>query len=138
MNVGRSQMAQALYNQATDSEDAGSAGVTVQKPGQTVAERAQEKPGVRYIIQVMEEEGLDVSNCTRRQLTADMPAQYDAVISMAEREFSPDWLLNAPNYRYWQIDDPKGLSYDVASKTRDILKQKIADLLAEQQTVLGI
>ena len=131
MNVGRSQMAEALYNQSTGTSDAGSAGVTVQKPGQTILERSYEKPGVKYIIDVMMEEGIDVSPYKRKQLTPDMMNDYETVVNMAEQNYCPDWLLQAKNVITWTIKDPKGLSYEITSATRDILKSHINQLIAD-------
>ena len=133
MNVGRSQMAEALYNQATKSLEADSAGVTVQKPGQTILERSYEKPGVKYIIDVMMEEGIDISQYKRKQLMPDMMGEYDLMVNMAEQNYCPDWLLQAKNVITWTIKDPKGLSYEITSATRDILKSYIDQLIADHK-----
>src|SRR5665213_914852 len=80
-NVGRSQMAAAMYNKLSSSSDAESAGTEVEKPGQTLLERTKERGGASHVIDVMQEEGIDVSNNSRRQVSKSMIKQYDQIIS---------------------------------------------------------
>lgn len=99
-NVGRSQMATAFYNSFTRSDLADSAGTHVEKPGQISRERKLERSGKSFVVDVMNEVGIDLGANICTQLTPEMLANYDKVISMAGKRYSPTWLANAPNYTY--------------------------------------
>jgi protein-tyrosine-phosphatase len=124
-NVGRSQMAAAMYNKLTSSSDAESAGTEVEKPGQTLLERTRERGGASHVIDVMQEEGIDVSNSSRRQVTKPMIKQYDRIISMADKKHTPKWLLKASNYVYWHIPDPMTKNYDETVRAKTQIESKI-------------
>jgi len=77
----------------------------------------------------MEDVGLDISKAVRRQLTRDSLNQYDVVVSMAEEEVAPKWLLESPNYIYWDIKDPRGKNFEITAKTRDEIKTRVIELI---------
>jgi len=132
-NVGRSQMAKAFYNQFINSNDAEAAGTDVKEQGQTLQERKNTSSSSHFfVIDVMKEIGIDISQARRLQLTAGMLDEYDSVISMAERSESPSWLLNSPKYVYWDIKDPRGQSFEITAKARDEIKAKVNELLNKQ------
>jgi len=124
-NVGRSQMAAAMYNKLSGSSDAESAGTEVEKPGQTLIERTKERGGASHVIDVMKEEGIDVSNNSRKQITKSIIKQYDRIISMADKTHTPEWLLEASNYMYWHIPDPMTKNYDETIKAKKQITNKI-------------
>lgn len=128
-NVIRSQMAAAFYNQLTSSNDADSAGTMVDEPGETLGHRAQDRPASRLVIETMHQAGLDLSAAVRTQLTPQMINQYDMVICMADPQYSPDWLLEASNYHFWQVEDPMAIGLETTTKARDIIKQKVQTLI---------
>ena len=131
-NVGRSQMAKAFYNQFTNSKDAEAAGTDVKEQGQTLQERKNTSSSSNFfVIDVMKEIGIDISQSRRQQLTADMLDDYDRVISMAEEDESPSWLVNSPKYVHWDIKDPRGQSFEVTAKARDEIKARINELLTK-------
>ena len=118
-------MAAAMYNKFTGSSDAESAGTEVEKPGQTLIDRTKERGGASHVIDVMQKEGIDVSNNSRRQITKPMIKQYDQIISMADKKHTPKWLLTAPNYVYWHIPDPLTKNYIETVKAKTQIKSKI-------------
>ena len=129
-NVGRSQMAKAIFNQLTNSSDADAAGTDVKEVGQNLEERKNTTTSHNFfVLDVMNEIGIDMSQATRNQLTKDMIDKYDYVISMAKKEHSPDWLTNAPNLIYWDIKDPKGQNFEITTKARDEIKAKVLELI---------
>jgi arsenate reductase len=131
-NVGRSQMAKAFYNQKTNSNDAEAAGTDVKEQGQTLQERKNTSLSSNFfVIDVMKEVGLDISQAKRKQLTEEMLGKYDTVISMAEKDESPPWLLNSPKYIYWDIKDPRGQSFEITAKARELIKTRINELLSK-------
>jgi arsenate reductase len=128
-NVGRSQMAAALYNALSDDNHADSAGTRVDHEGQTLHERAKDSTGAADVIKVMKEEGIDVSNQHRNSVMEEMLGVYDQIIVMAEPDTIPQYLHNHPKAVYWDIPDPRFKGIDATRETRDELKRKIVDLL---------
>lgn len=127
-NVGRSQMAKAFYNSFTHTMDGDSAGTQVEFPGETLAER-KKRQGDTYTIQAMAEEGIDVSDYAKTQVTEAMLPKYDKVICMAQPEYTPEWLTNAPNFLHWNIDDPGGKGLVETIIARDLVKAKVIELI---------
>lgn len=130
-NVGRSQMAEAFYNTATHTKDANSVGTRVEIEGQSLGQRKLEHPGHSFVVDIMNELGIDVSKSVSTHLTKNMLNKYDKVISMASKKLSPNWLVNAPNYIYWRVNDPMGKNRQVTVKARDIIRLKIDELLKQ-------
>ena len=95
-------MAAAFYNQLTGTHDASSAGTEVDMPGETLLERRQ-RQGATYVIEAMQDVGVDISGSKRAQLTPPMLNIYDKVINMAQLEYTPDWLSSDPRCTYWNI-----------------------------------
>jgi len=134
-NVGRSQMAKAFYNSLTSSQDADSAGTQVYEPGQTLIDRKKTSSSKHfYVIDVMNLAGIDISLYKRQPITEKMLDQYDYIISMAEKEVSPDWLVSAPNYIYWDVPDPKGQNLEITLKSRDEIKSRVEDFIKQKET----
>jgi protein-tyrosine-phosphatase len=129
-NVSRSQMAAALYNEMTCSHDADSAGVDIDFPNETLAERKQ-RLGASHTLNVMQEIGLDLSQNRRTQLTKEMLKGYDRVISMLDEELAPEWLVKDPHYTYWAIADPISKDLAVTKSTMKEIQSKLRDLLEE-------
>jgi len=126
-------MAKAFYNSLTESQDADSAGLHVHEPGQTLQERkAVSESKHFFVLDTMKQAGIDISNYTRTPLSKDMQEKYDLVVSMAKKEESPDWLLNSPNYTYWEINDPRGQDLATTTKVRDAIKSKVSDLINQK------
>jgi protein-tyrosine-phosphatase len=122
-------MAEAIYNHLTNSSDAQSAGTHVDGDGQTLAQ-FNERPEVSsYTLDVMRDAGYSLESKRQKQLTPDMVKQYDLVISMAGKRYTPRWLADVPNYTYWKITDPKGRSYAITKHAKDEVEQKVRELI---------
>lgn len=116
-------MAEAYYNQFTKSNDASSAGIldfTPQKYGKPIAS----------VIQVMEEEGIDVSSQRVKTLTEEMIEKNNKVFAMCKKEESPQFLLNSKKVTFWEISDPFGTSSDNFRKIRDEIKEKVISIVS--------
>lgn len=123
-------MAEAFYTHLTGTSDASSAGTEVEVPGESLAERRQRRGGTD-VIEVMAEEGIDVAGARKVQLTQAMLADYDRIISMTQKEHTPDWLSTHPNYIYWDVDDPGGQDYAKTKVARDEIKKRVQQLLID-------
>lgn len=131
-NVGRSQIAESLFNNLSKKHKAGSAGTKVKESdGQTILSFAKIKPPAKNVIRVMSEEGINIENNIRKQVNKKMLNGYDKIIVLASKQECPDYLLNNSKTIFWDIEDAAGKDYDFHIKTRDIIKKKIKELLIE-------
>ena len=111
-NVGRSQMAKAIYNSVTKTHDADAAGTHVLEPGQTLLERKAVSTSKNFfVLDVMKEIGIDISNYTRTPLSEELVNDYDVVVSMVDEDDTPQWLLKSPKYTHWDVKDPRGQDF---------------------------
>jgi arsenate reductase (thioredoxin) len=129
-NVGRSQMAKAFYNKLTNTHDADAAGTAVKEVGQTLIERKQTSRSKKFfLLDVMDELGYDLSDATRNSLHQGALSDYGWIISMALPRQSPDWLLTAPNYVFWDVKDPRGQDYETTARIRDEILERVKKLI---------
>jgi arsenate reductase len=113
-NTGRSQMAEAYLRQlAGDSVEVASAGTIA-------AERPD--PGV---VALMAEDGVDISGARPKLLDPTVAERADRIITMGcDVEGVP--RIDAD----WGLPDPKGQPPERVREIRDMVKQKVSDLLA--------
>lgn len=122
-NVGSSQAAMEIYN-ANASTLSESAGTQVEDEAKIVGDRV----GANSIVSAIEEEGLDISRNTSRQITPAMVDEFDKVIVMAELSAVPRWLQDSPKTELWNIPDLKDVSLEEARSTLSLIKEKVAEL----------
>lgn len=122
-------MAEAIYNKLTASTDANSAGTHVEKPGETLGDRKR-RIGGSFLVDLMTDEGYGVNQKVQTQLTKEMLKDYDVVISMAGKRYTPVWLSSALNYVYWKVQDPKGRSYEITKRIMRQIEQRICQLIS--------
>ena len=130
-NVGRSQVAEALFNQLS-SEPAISAGTVAD----VIVERTKPasrrlKDGGSSAITYMNEQGVDISENLRAQLTPEMVQEADKVVVMADDDNWPNYLRNSDKVVVWTIEDTRGMDPDSARPLYDEIKRRIQDLIKE-------
>ncbi len=87
----------------------------------------QEYPEVKPLaIEVMKEAGVDVSD-QYPKLLQDIPRELDYLITMGCGVECP--YVPAKTVEDWGIEDPSGGSIEDFSKTRDIIKGKVVELI---------
>jgi protein-tyrosine-phosphatase len=120
-NSNRSQMSQAFAKMIGGSEiEAYSAG---SKPSGIVNPKA---------IAAMKELGYDLSNHDSKSLEeVKKYAPFDAVVTMGCGDACP-WMP-AKKFVDWEIPDPKNMERDEFNKVRDLIKNKVQDLLKKLQ-----
>ena len=114
-NSCRSQMAEGWAKKlGTDVMDAYSAG-TEKYP--------QVKP---LAVEVMEEAGVSMRGSAPK-LLSDIPPKLDILITLGCNVECP--FVPCSHREDWGIDDPSGKGIDEFRKTRDIIKEKVLELI---------
>ena len=115
-NAGRSQMSQALFNQAA--------------AGRHTAASAGTEPGDRIhpaVLDVMREVGIDLSERQPRLLTRALAEQADVVVTMGCGDRCP--YISGKRYIDWELPDPAGRPLDEVRATRDDIASRVEKLL---------
>ena len=120
-NVMRSQMAEGFYNHFTHSHSAVSAGVDPLMPQQFSHAHPQ-------AIEIMKEQGIDISHQTCKVVTPSMVDQADSIFVMAPATACPDFLHSSKT-SFWLIKDPFGCPIDEVRGIRDIVKAHVQAIL---------
>ena len=118
-NSGRSQMAEAFFNQLAKGKAKGLSAGT--QPAEEV------NP---IVTDVMREVGIDISNNKPKALTIDLVEKADKMITMgcgAEAEaVCPASFIETED---WKLDDPKGKSVEEVRRIRDEVKERVTILV---------
>ena len=117
-NAGRSQMSQALFEQAAGGRH------TAASAGTTPADHVHPE-----VIAVMSERGLDLRDRRPQLLTRELAAKADILITMGCGDQCP--FIPGKRYIDWDLPDPKGRPIDEVRTTRDEIRTRVHDLLAE-------
>ena len=123
-NVGRSQMAQALFEKLSGLKSF-SVGTRVNFEGQKIGDIEPAK----FVISSMKKYGSDISTNFVKQLTPEMISEFDKIIVMAESETVPNYLKGNKKAEFWEIEDPKGKDENFHRKTILQIEKKILELI---------
>ncbi|MFC1958908.1 arsenate reductase ArsC [Chloroflexota bacterium] len=120
-NSGRSQMAEALFNQmAKGKARAHSAGTQPVDKVNSV------------VVQAMKEKGIDISRNKPKMLTMDMVEKAERIITMGcGAEAEAVCLASFIDTEDWALEDPAGKSLDQIRKIRDEIKERVIRLVEE-------
>jgi len=126
-NVGRSQMAAALFTKYS--------GIKAFSAGTKIFEEKNQKikdiPLAEPVTKFMKKEGIDVAENARIQLTPKMVQEFDKIIVMAEPETIPEYLSNSNKMEFWDIKDPKGMDDEGYEKIISQIKSKLKQFIKE-------
>jgi arsenate reductase (thioredoxin) len=117
-NAGRSQMSEALFNQAAGSAHQARSGGS--EPGDRVHPE---------VIQVMDELGIDLRGETPKPLTRELAEWADVVVTMGCGDACPH--IAGKRYLDWELEDPKGQPIDAVRATREEISRRVGGLLVE-------
>jgi protein-tyrosine-phosphatase len=117
-NAGRSQMSQALFEQAASGRH------TALSAGTTPAQQVHPE-----VVEVMRELGVDLTGRTPQLLTRELAEQADLVITMGCGDQCP--YIPGKRYIDWDLPDPAGRPLGEVRATRDEIGDRIKGLLAE-------
>jgi arsenate reductase len=120
-NSGRSQMAEAFFNQMAI--------------GKALAYSAGTQPADNVnpvVVEAMREVGIDISGNKSKALTLDMVEKADKMITMgcgAEAQgVCPASFIETED---WALEDPKGKSLEQVRKIRDEIKDRVTRLVEQ-------
>lgn len=116
-------MAEAFYNYFTQSNDAWSAGVDLTTPERYP--HVKNHPSAEFVIRVMKEEGIDVSEQKVKMVTKKMVENSERIVVMCKKKDCPGFLLEYPKITFWDIKDPYGLGLEGTREVRGIIKSKV-------------
>lgn len=120
-NAGRSQMSEALFEQAAAGRH------TALSAGTTPADRVHPP-----VVEVMRELGIDLSERTPRLLTRELAEQADIVITMGCGDQCP--VIPGKRYVDWELQDPKDRPLDEVRATRNEIANRVQALVTELDT----
>jgi arsenate reductase (thioredoxin) len=120
-NAGRSQMSQALFEQAAAGRH------TALSAGTTPAQHVHPE-----VIEVMRELGTDLSERRPQLVARELAEQVDLIVTMGCGDECP--YIPGKRYVDWDLPDPKGLPLDEVRATRDDIGRRVTALAAELET----
>ena len=119
-NAGRSQMAAGYLSHLAGGR------IDVRSAGSEPA--AEVNPTA---VQVMAEEGIDITRETPKILTADAVQASDVVVTMGCGDSCP--IFPGKRYEDWALDDPAGQDLTAVRPIRDEIRRRVVALLDELQ-----
>ena len=117
-NAGRSQMAAGYLSALTNG------GVRVRSGGSEPGDQINP-----VAVEVMAEEGIDISQGVPQLMTTEQVRESDVVITMGCGDVCP--IFPGKRYEDWELDDPAGRSLDEVRVIRDDIKRRVESLIAE-------
>lgn len=134
-NYYRSQIAEAIYNKLTGSHDATSVGTCVGEWNSPAGKPLSELyPKDSAFFKVLESHGINVRDNKTKKLVPEMLAQYDVVISMAEKSFCDDFLKNDKHVIWWNVKDEGGDTLESMQDKYSEIEKLVRDLVGHFET----
>lgn len=119
-NAGRSQMAAAWFDKMCDRTKARATSAGTQ-PGERVHPE---------VVQVMREEGIDLSGVKPQFLSEELARQANLLITMGCGDACP--VVPGLKRLDWALADPKSQPIESVRTIRDEIRQRVADLATER------
>jgi arsenate reductase (thioredoxin) len=119
-NAGRSQMAASLFNKMADSTKAQAISAGTQPGGHVHPE----------VVEIMREEGIDLSKVVPTKLTDELAAEADMLVTMGCGEACP--AVPGIERDDWPLEDPKGQSVDRVREIRSEVEHRVRQLVIDR------
>ena len=119
-NAGRSQMSQALFEQAAGGRHSAESAGSVADPAGHVHPQ---------VIDVMRELGIDLADRRPQPLTTELAERADVVVTMGCGDTCP--YIPGKRYIDWDLPDPKDRALDEVRATRDEIGRLVGELVGE-------
>jgi protein-tyrosine-phosphatase len=88
------------------------------------------------VVDAMREVGIDLSNAKPQQLTAELAQNAEMLITMGCGDECP--YVPGLKRDDWPLPDPKGQGIESVRQTRDEIKRRVVQLLAQEQLILSV
>jgi arsenate reductase len=124
-NAGRSQMSQALFDDASGGRH------RALSAGTTPADHVHPE-----VIEVMKERGIDLSGRTPQRLTRELAEQADLVVTMGCGDECP--FIPGKRYIDWELEDPAGQPTGKVREIRDEIGSRVRELVRELDEQAGV
>ena len=124
-NAGRSQMATAFAKREREHRGLDDA-VEILTGGTRPADHVHEE-----VINVMREEGFDLSERTPSEITSEELRSCEYVATMGCSTLDVDEADVTVDIRDWDLPDPHGKDIDTVRSIRDDIHQRVVDLFDE-------
>lgn len=124
-NVGRSQIAEGYFNSFSIKGRAISGGI-VDKVAKYKGHPAP------VIVQVMKEDGIDISKQNVKLVTNEMVKKADRIVVLCKQAEFPDELSGRKKIAYYDIEDPYEKGKSTARSVRDQIKKLVQTLLERE------
>jgi arsenate reductase len=124
-NAGRSQMATAFAERERERRSLDDA-VEILTGGTHPADHVHEQ-----VIDVMREEGFDLSERTPSEITSEELRSCEYVATMGCSTLDVDKEDSTVDIRDWDLPDPHGEDIDTVRSIRDDIHQRVVDLFDE-------
>lgn len=124
-NVGRSQIAEELFNSQETDHIGLSAGTHAEKyKGKKLDTVAP------LVVEILKEKNIDVSKKIPLQLTSEMVKFADKIIVMADKKDMPPFLAESDKLVFWDIEDGGGRDYEFHMLMRAQIERRVKDFIA--------
>jgi arsenate reductase len=117
-NAGRSQISHALFERAADGRHEG------RSAGSRPAAHVHPE-----VVQVLRDDGIDLSANVPHKLDQDDMAWADVVITMGCGDECP--YIPGKRYIDWALEDPAGQPVERVREIRDDIERRVNELVAE-------
>ena len=124
-NVGRSQLAEGLFNNLTKKHHAISSGTIAKNKGKLMKNVSIKN------VKILKEVGIDISNKKVKKLNKKMAYSADKIIVFCDRRTWPEFLLKSDKVETWISKDTQYMTYKERRVFRNQTKKKIQKLLKE-------
>jgi protein-tyrosine-phosphatase len=133
-NVGRSQIAEFFFNKFSKKHNSISAGTNPKSEGingKKLSEISKLTKSAESTVLLMRNIDPGFHNKLSKQLTPERVKWADRIIVMTEKENLPDYM-DYSKVTFWSdIPDGKDKSYDFICGMRDMVKQRVKELIKE-------
>jgi protein-tyrosine-phosphatase len=128
-NWFRSQMASAIYNKLTNSNNSDSVGTYVGAHDEPEGQVLSDLFKTPDFFEIMEKNDMNVRNNKTVRLMEDMFENYDVIVSMAEEPYIPDFLKNNKSVIWWEVENPKFVDQRIAEDTYSKIEGLVKGLI---------
>ncbi|MBU2615719.1 MAG: low molecular weight phosphatase family protein [Nanoarchaeota archaeon] len=125
-NVGRSQIAEAMFNSISKKHKAISAGLNPPEKWE-----GQKLSKTKFVAPSMIELDYNVDEKISKKITNQMVDEAGKIIVIGEKDGWPDYLKKSDQVSFWDVEDPDKGGLELHRRVRDQIKSLIEDLVKE-------